>query len=150
MRRRNRKTWKKSPVARNKAEKCATKYCRNRRAKNPGKKHMLQHCWKCRSRMLKEKHPVTYVLNMLRHSAKKRNLPFTLTHEQFAEFCRVTRYLELRGREDAQLTIDRKDWNEGYHIWNLQTVAHSINSAQGMDRTPRSERGCATTETDPY
>jgi len=93
--------------------------------------------------MLKERRPWTYVLNMLRHSARKRKLPFTLTVAEFKKFCEETRYLELRGNKPTNLTIDRKDWNEGYHIWNIQVLTHEENSMQGADNTPRDERGDA-------
>lgn len=77
---------------------------------------------------------------MLRHSARKRSLPFTLTKAELTEFCTKTCYLERRGTAPDSLTIDRIDWNEGYHIWNLQTVTHAENSRQGADNTPRDER----------
>lgn len=154
MRRRNRKRWKKAPQARNKEEKCVTKYCRNRRALKytyyrsaSGTvikyEHFLKHCWKCRARWLKKHHPVTYVLNMIRHSARKRKLPFTLTIEEFAGFCKRTQYLERRGNKPGCLTLDRIDMNEGYHLWNLQVMDFEDNSDQGADNTPRAERGCA-------
>lgn len=91
--------------------------------------------------MLKERHPWTYVLNMLRHSARKRKLPFTLTVETFKAFCLQTGYLEKRGNQPDDLTIDRVDRNEGYHIWNIQTLTHAENCQQGADNTPRAERG---------
>lgn len=101
--------------------------------------------------MFKERHPWTYVLNMLRHSARKRNLPFTLTVAQFKEFCAKTGYLERRGNQPGDLTIDRIDWNEGYHIWNLQVLTHEENSEQGADNTPRDARMADANEPDgPY
>lgn len=130
-----------------------TKWCRNRKAakKTVYKKAdgtlkvyngRLNHCWKCRTRKFKERHPVTYVLNMIRHSARKRKLPFTITKPEFEKFCAETRYLELRGKQENDLTIDRIDPNQGYHIWNLRVLTHTENSAQGSDNTPRDERGC--------
>jgi len=90
--------------------------------------------------MLKERRPWTYVLNMIRHSARKRKLDFTLTVATFKEWCLQTGYLEKRGNKPGDLTIDRINWNEGYHIWNLQVLTHEENSGQGADNTPRSER----------
>lgn len=138
-------------MARSKADKCCTKYCRNQRAlkKTVYKKadgtvvvyeNFLKVCWKCHSRRLKEKRPWTYVLNMLRHSANKRNLPFTLTVASFKKWCLETGYLEKRGNKPDNLTVDRIDRNEGYHIWNIQTLTHKENSDQGADNTPRAER----------
>lgn len=90
--------------------------------------------------MLKERRPWTYVINMLRHSARKRNLPFTLTLAEFKEFCEKTGYLERRGNKPTDLTIDRIDWNDGYHIHNIRVLTHEENSEQGADNTPRDER----------
>lgn len=157
MRRRNRKRWKKAPLARTKEEKCATKWCRNRKAAKitryksaSGKiivyEGFLKVCWKCHAKKLRDTRPWTYVLNMLRHSARKRKLPFTLTIAEFRQFCAETGYLEKRGNKPDSLTIDRKDHNEGYHLWNIQVMTHAENSEQGADNTPRSERGCADTD----
>lgn len=149
MRRRNRTRWKKSKRASIKSEKCITKWCRNTRAKNSNG-YLLQHCWKCRSRKLKENRPATYVLNMLRHSARKRNLAFTLTLSEFKQFCRDTGYLERRGTKPTDLTIDRIDWNEGYHLWNLRVLTHEENSRQGADNKPREERSDTDYDTCEY
>lgn len=159
MRRRNRKRHKKAPKATDKASKCVTKFCRNQKAKKKtyytnaaGQRIVyegfLSHCWKCKARQLKEKRPWTYVLNMLRHSARKRNLPFTLTVASFKKWCEETGYLEKRGNKPGDLTVDRIDHNEGYHIWNIQTLTHEENSEQGADNTPRTERNCAVADTD--
>lgn len=149
MRRRNRKRARKAPLARSKEEKCVTKYCRNRRAKKKNG-YFLKMCWKCRARWLKKHHPATYVLNMIRHSARKRKLPFTITLPVFKDFCAKTGYLEHRGSKPGDMTLDRIDWNEGYHIWNLQVISHAENSEQGSDNTPREERGAAQVEADPF
>lgn len=87
--------------------------------------------------MLKKNRPWTYVLNMLRHSARKRKLPFTLTVASFKAWCEETGYLEKRGNKPDDLTVDRIDRTKGYHIWNIRTLTHAENSAQGADNTPR-------------
>jgi len=157
VRRRNRKRWKKAPIARTKEEKCETKWCRNRKAEKTTTykaadgtiivyKGFLNHCWKCHSRMLKERRPWTYVLNMLRHSARKRKLPFSLTIAEFKAFCLKTGYLERRGNKPGDLTIDRIDCNDGYHIGNIRVLTHAENSDQGADNTRRDVRGAADTD----
>jgi hypothetical protein len=149
---RRKKKTRKAPAARNKEEKCVTRWCRNRRATQNIKyqsasgqaiiyKTQLSHCWKCRTRMLLKRHPATYCLNMLRHSAKNRKLPFTLTLVQFKQFCVQTGYLERRGQTPDSLTIDRIDATKGYHIDNIRVLTHEENSAQGADNIPRQERG---------
>jgi hypothetical protein len=76
-------------------------------------------CWKCHSRKLKQRHPATYVLNFLRNRARQRKIPFTITLVEFRQFCRETNYLELKGRTPEALSIDRKDHDKGYHLWNI-------------------------------
>lgn len=148
VRRRNRKKARVAPKATGKEDKCATRYCRNQKAKNPGG-YFLEHCWKCRSRRLKLKCPVTYVLNMLRHSARKRKLPFTITKAQFSAFCAETGYLEKRGNKPENLTLDRVDPNRGYHIDNLRVLTHAENSKQGADNVRREDRGCEQSDDAP-
>jgi hypothetical protein len=111
-------------------------------------RYFLKHCWKCRSRLLKERHPHTYVLNQIRHSARKRKLPFTITLEQFRQFCTETRYLELKGKLPNSMTIDRIDWNDGYHIGNIRLLTHAENCAEGGDNRTRGERGAAVVDDD--
>lgn len=148
---RRKRKKKKSLLAVSKEEKCITRWCRNRKALRFTRRKMasgeikvyesfLACCWKCHSRRLKESRPWTYVLNMLRHSARKRNLPFTLTVKSFKKWCDETRYLELRGNKPGDMTIDRRDWNDGYHIDNIRMMTHAENSLQGSDNTPRDER----------
>lgn len=142
---------RKSDKAASKADKCITKWCRNKRAVRVEKVRLKcgkvktytcrnKLCWKCKSRKLLASRPVTYVLNMLRISAKRRKIDFSLTVPQFTDFCARTGYLERRGQEPASMTIDRINPNEGYHIWNIRVLSHAENSAQGVNNTPREER----------
>jgi len=154
---RRKKRTRRAAQARDKAEKCATPWCRNRKAEKTthytnasGKiivyKSYLPYCWKCKSRRLKEKHPRTYVFNMLRQRAKQRKMPWTVTSAQFKEFCDRTHYIELRGCGKGYYTIDRIDSNRGYHANNIQMLEFLDNCSEGADNTPRSERGAETTE----
>lgn len=120
---------------------CASRGCRNKRAKKSDG-YFLQHCWKCRSRKFKKSQPITYVLNMLRHSARKRGLSFSLTKAEFARWCEETHYLEERGRNSHSMTVDRIDPNEGYHIWNIRPLSFEENSQQGRDNRSRQDRLC--------
>jgi len=119
------------PQGSRKGKTCETKWCRTPKAiKSNG--YLLSHCWKCRSRMLARKHPITYVLNAMRGSARKRSLPFTITKEQFADWCKQTGYLEKRGKEPTSLTVDRVDHRRGYHIDNIKATPHALNSRMGF------------------
>lgn len=115
--------------------KCTTRYCRNPKAKQNG--YELRYCWKCKSRLLKQRHPVTYFFNTLRHSAKKRDIPFTLTLEEFRGFCARTNFIQLKGKKPDDLTIDRIESKQGYSLNNIRTLPHKQNSAQGKYNLPR-------------
>ena len=95
--------------------------------------------------MAKERTPLSYCLRMLRQSAKRRNLSFTLTLETFAEFCARTGYLEKRGRKPDSLTVDRIDRRGGYTPDNIRVLTFAENSIQGADNRPR-----WAVDSDPY
>lgn len=101
--------------------KCETKYCRNDRAKGRRK------CHKCRTREYKERHPVKYAFHVLKKNAKRRGKEFSLTFEQFSEFCHETKLLTKRGIWAESWTIDRIDEDRGYHIDNIQILTNSEN-----------------------
>jgi hypothetical protein len=134
---------RRAPLASSKADKCATKWCRNRRAHKVTRwrspisgevivyKSKLPYCWKCQSKRLRERHPETYVLNAMRQRARKRGIPFTITLKEFRGFCQRTGYLDLRGRTPGSMTVDRIDHDKGYHIWNIRPLSHGENSANG-------------------
>ena len=119
-----------APKAKSKFEKCETKWCRNKGAVNSSGRS-LKLCWKCRSKLLKERHPETYTLNALRNRARQRKIPFTITLAEFRDFCIKTNYLQTKGQDPWSMTIDRIDHNKGYHIWNIQLNSHAENSEKG-------------------
>lgn len=129
---------RKAVKATNKSDKCTTKWCRNKRAKNRAGRSYFK-CWKCRSRAFKQRNPATYFLNGLRRRARRRQIPCTLTIEEFKKWCADTNFLPNHGTTSGTLTVDRKDRTKGYHIWNIQPMLHEDNSAQGKDNTPRVE-----------
>lgn len=118
------------PVGSKKGKICESKWCRNIKGRKADG-YLIKHCWKCRSRKLKERRPHTYVLNAIRRSAKKRHLAFTLTLEQFVAFCERTGYMEKRGVESHSLTIDRVNHAKGYHHDNITVTTHFKNSLNG-------------------
>jgi hypothetical protein len=125
-------------LAKTPEEKCASLNCYNRRARKSNG-CFYHYCWKCLSRKYRAAQPAAYVLNMIRVSARRRHITFSLTAEQFKEFCASTGFLEHRGREPHSWTIDRINPNEGYHIWNIRVLSHAENSAQGCNNQ-KSER----------
>ena len=136
---RRKKKTRVAEKARTKEDKCSEPWCRNKRALN-NTGYFLARCWKCRSRLLKERNPWTYALNSIRVSAKRRGIAFTITVAEFKDWCIQTKYLELKGQNPDSMTVDRKDRTKGYHIWNIQPMTHAENSAQGVDKTPCADR----------
>jgi len=149
------KRTRKAKKARNKEEKCATKWCKNRRAAKKTRYKMangsikvyevfLNHCWKCRSKMAKNRRPVSYILNAIRNRAKQRKIPFTVTLAEFKKFCEDTQYIEKRGHFEGGLSIDRKDHSKGYHIWNIKVTEFLENCTNGHtipgQECPQNER----------
>lgn len=86
-------------------------------------------------RKQKEENPTRYYFDHLRNNARNRGIEFTLTIEEFREFCGRTKYLELKGRYGASATIDRiRNW-EGYSYDNIQILSNSTNRRkQYIDR----------------
>jgi hypothetical protein len=91
----------------------------------------LPWCWKCHSKRLRDRHPLTYVLNAIRNRARQRGIPFTITRAEFEKFCQETHYLEKRGHGAGWLSIDRKNHDQGYHIGNIQIMEFIENCTQG-------------------
>ena len=109
---------------------CEVKYCRKTKAKN-GDGRYQSICSRHKSRQLKERHPETYVLNQIRGRARKKGIPFSLTIEEFRQFCKETGCLKNRGKEPHCDTIDRINHDDGYHIWNIQVKEFMENSTNG-------------------
>jgi hypothetical protein len=83
-------------------------------------KHARQH--------QKQTNPLRYYFDMLRGHAKARKKKFTITIEYFEQFCRKTKYLELKGRRSWEYTIDRIDPRKGYEPGNIQVLQNSDNA----------------------
>jgi hypothetical protein len=107
-------------------KKCATRDCENSAWKRD------RFCPKCRSRHYKKTNPVGYFFNLLRCHARARGIDFTLTQEQFREFCIETSFKRSRSVRTKGYTVDRVKANEGYHIGNIQLLTHRSNSVKGM------------------
>lgn len=105
------------------SDSCETKYCRGKRSlKSP-------RCPKCNARLYRQRNPHGYFLNKLRNNAKRRGVPFNLTLDDFRWFDYWTHYIQKKGRDSTDLTIDRIDRDDprGYHIDNIQPMSLSEN-----------------------
>ena len=103
---------------------CATKYCRNKRAPQ------RTICNTCKARRVRENRPEYYYFNALRSNAKRRGKEFTLTFEQFKQFCKETDYINKKGRLAHKYSIDRIKSYLGYSIDNIQIMTVSENSTK--------------------
>jgi len=62
-----------------------------------------------------------------RGNALRRCKDFTITLEQFREWCDKEGYIVKRGCRGKNATIDRVINTEGYHIWNIQLLKNMAN-----------------------
>lgn len=99
---------------------CATKFCKN---KTDGRKL----CSTCRVRKHRESDPVKYAFENLRTNAKRRNILFTITLEQFRDWCSKVTYIGFAGRSSTSYTIDRRHNDIGYHIDNIEVMEKGEN-----------------------
>lgn len=103
---------------------CVVAYCSNK-AGNKGK---FKFCYKHHRQHQKFNNPLRYWFDVLRQNARSRNKEFNLTIEEFSEFCKKTKYLELKGKNAGSYSIDRVDNSKGYTVDNMQVLTLSQNS----------------------
>lgn len=84
-------------------------------------------CSTCQSRLYKERSPERYFYLRLKANAKRRGKAFSLTFEQFKEFCFKTEYLDKKGRKKFSLHIDRINPLDGYTIDNIRVLTNTEN-----------------------
>lgn len=101
---------------------CCAYKCKNKRASRD------RFCPKHRHRFRKENNLLLYTYNALKYNAKRRGKPFSLTIEEFAQFCEESNYLALKGKHKNNMTIDRINSSLGYEIGNIQIMRHGDNS----------------------
>lgn len=107
------------------SQNCSTKYCRNKAAA-AGK------CNTCRSREWRKNNPIKYAYQNLKHNAKRRGKEFSITFDQFKEFCVKVDYLGKKGITAEGYHIDRIREEDGYHIDNIQLLQNSDNVKKYM------------------
>lgn len=54
-------------------------------------------------------------------------IPFSITLQEFREFCQRTGYIIQKGKRGRNCTIDRVINTEGYHIWNIEIRSNEAN-----------------------
>jgi hypothetical protein len=70
----------------------------------------------------------------LKQSAKRRNIAFELTLEQFREFCAATSFMKVKAKAKNFFSVDRIDSDKGYSICNIQVLTVSENSKKEHER----------------
>lgn len=121
-----------SPVKKAAGRYCCAYACRNEPIE---KKDGL--CHKHYARKRREEDPIGVRFNQFKGNARKRGKAFSITIEEFRGFCEETGYL-TKGRRGQNATIDRRDNDFGYHLWNIQILTNRQNASKGA----RSEVEC--------
>ncbi len=88
-------------------------------------------CSRCLMFRWRANNPKRAAWNWLHRSAQKRNLPISFTFEQFVEWGDKHDYFDRKGRQKWNLTIERKDSEQGYHLDNIEVLTMSANAAKG-------------------
>ena len=84
-------------------------------------------CYSCRYKMSKDKNPMKLAYRSLRGHAKERGKEFSITFEEFKQFCVKSDYITKRGIGKHSYHIDRIEETKGYVAGNLQLLTNSEN-----------------------
>lgn len=84
-------------------------------------------CSTHRSQLCRQRDAVRYAYNNMRNRARRKNIPCTITLEQFRLWCHKVTYIGFKGRSPEGWTIDRKYNDVGYHIDNIQAMQNQDN-----------------------
>lgn len=100
-----------------------------------------------RERYAKEKARdlIGWAYRTLKANAKRRGKMFTITLDEFKEFCFETEILTTRGTKSKSHSIDRIDDRFGYHIGNIQKMelGHNVKKRFNYDW---SDKSCSYSE----
>lgn len=123
--------FKISQAKKDKGERCCAIACDNNPADHKGGL-----CHKHYARKRRALHPMETRYRQFKHNALARGHAFTITYNEFKDFCKDTGYLLVKGRRGMNATIDRIKNNHGYHIWNIQllTLRANVNKWHQNDK----------------
>jgi hypothetical protein len=91
-----------------------------------------KYCHRHHHQALKERDPISHIYSDRKQRAKARGHEWTITLENFRQWCEYTNYHHLKGRRPSAASIDRKLSQYGYHIWNIASIPYGANSAKGQ------------------
>jgi hypothetical protein len=103
---------------------CATKYCRNEKAKG------RSICHKCYQRQWRAKHPLVAAWHHLLDHARQRKIEVTLTRAEFEAWV-VAEGVFVDGKRNPNLHMDRREAWRGYSLDNIQALPCGENIAKG-------------------
>jgi|GEM_PF-3428748 len=89
-----------------------------------------QYCCKHHHQALKRRDPISYIYSQRKQRAKARGHAWTLTLDNFRDWCHFTGYHEKTGRTAESASIDRKINAHGYHVWNIRCIPYGANAAK--------------------
>lgn len=78
-------------------------------------------------RKWRKENPIKAAYANLKANAKRRGKEFTITIEQFRQFCQQTDYIKRKGRRATCYHVDRIDETKGYTIDNIQALSNRDN-----------------------
>lgn len=67
----------------------------------------------------------------IRDRARRNDIVFTITFQDFLDTVNATGYLEKRGRQSFNLHLDRRDALKGYERGNLRVITAGENCSKG-------------------
>lgn len=108
-------------VVRKDKKRCPAFGCRNQKASKQA------FCAKHVHRKKKAEKPLRYAFDLMKNNARTRGVVFELSFVEFVQFCRVTGYMENKGRRATALHIDRIEISLGYRADNIQVLSNSDN-----------------------
>lgn len=120
-----------SQAKKDKGQECCAYSCKNKPAPKLGGL-----CFKHYQRKRRKLDPVGVRFTQFRTNALNRSKDFSITLDQFREFCTRTGYCIIKGKRGKNATVDRIDNKKGYHIDNIQllTLRENVRKYYDEDR----------------
>ncbi len=95
-------------------------------------------CHACSKRRWREKNPLLAHFRRIKDRAVRKRIAFSLTFDEFAEFCAESGYLDRVGcGAPDDLQIDRRDARLGYSRENIQPMGFLDNARKGAGERGR-------------
>ena len=103
------------------------------------------YCFRCLTRRARAKDPVKAAYWILKANAKRRGKVFTLTLDEWREFCVETEYIAGKGRTSKSASVDRKIEALGYTRENIQKLPLGENVKKYLNYCYQTKTAMVTT-----